>query len=313
MFKQLPNLKLLRTFECAARKKSYSLAAEELCVSQAAVSQQMRQLESQLACKLFTRQDKAMILTASGEILYKVTYSALNQLNEGIASISKRHDSHTITISSTQAFINLWLMPKLHLFNQAYPQITLKVVASAGFDDLNDQNIDLAIRFGQNVIANTPSQYHCEYFGEDKVWPVCTNAVLNEFQFKTPNELLKTWLVSLENPGAYGWSEWFKANQCDQFESHARWTYVPTTDMALNAVLNQHGVTLAAEYLCNDLIQEGKLKRALNVAHPNSVKRYFVFSRHTSKTEVINIIKQWFVAMMNTRTIAIKNLEESKD
>ncbi len=299
MFKHLPNLKIVRTFECAARKQSYSLAAEELYISQAAVSQQMRLLESQLRCKLFTRQDKKMMLTQQGEAFYQATFSALSTLSDCVHAFSKGGVSPQITITSTQAFINLWLMPKLSLFSDQHPDIQINVLASSGFDDLNAEHIDLAIRFGQNVTKNTPNHYRCEFFGEDKVLPVCSQALANKYNFQTPNDFLKTWLVSLDEPGPFNWPDWFKACHSSKYKTHTQWTYVPSTDMALNAVLNQHGVTLAAEYLFHDLITQGNLCVPVNIPHPNKVKRYFVYPQQSQKNQRLKRFMDWLKSEMN--------------
>ena len=108
MFK---NINLLVTFECAARHQNYSIAAKELCISQAAVSQQMRQLEQALNTKLFIRKAKQMLLSQQGEILLDSSRKALGIINQGISQIHQEDIAGVLTITSTQAFTSLWLMP----------------------------------------------------------------------------------------------------------------------------------------------------------------------------------------------------------
>ena len=104
MFK---NINLLVTFECAARHQSYSIAAQELCISQAAVSQQMRQLEQALNTKLFVRKAKQMLLSQQGEILFDTSKKALGIINRGVSQIHKEDIAGELTVTSTQAFTSL--------------------------------------------------------------------------------------------------------------------------------------------------------------------------------------------------------------
>ena len=146
MDKALKNINLLRSFECAARHQSYSKAASELCISQAAVSQQMRQLETALDSQLFIRKGKNMLLTEKGKTLFQAAEQAFSILRKSINEIKAEGIAGRLTITSTQAFMTLWLMPKLHKFSALYPEIEISVMASPGFEDLKQQHIDLAVR-----------------------------------------------------------------------------------------------------------------------------------------------------------------------
>jgi len=207
----LRNFNLYRSLECAARHHSYSKAASELCSSQAAVSQKMRQLEEEIGSKLFIRKDKQMLLTQKGKALFEATKQAFAILQKSINEIKDEGIAGSLTITSTQAFTSLWLMPKLNKFSMRYPDIEIRVMSSSSFDDIKQQHIDLAIRFGMNVQENTDPSLTCEYFGEDPVYPVCSSQLAKTQTFKTPIDLLKTWLVSLENPGPYDWPTWFES------------------------------------------------------------------------------------------------------
>jgi len=125
--KALKNINLLHTFECAARHQSYSRAAIELCISQAAISQQMKQLENNLAIQLFTRKDKSMRLTQQGKLLLTGTQQAFQTIQKSIDEIANKAIAGSLTISSTQAFTTLWLMPKLGKFSAQYPNINIRV------------------------------------------------------------------------------------------------------------------------------------------------------------------------------------------
>jgi LysR family glycine cleavage system transcriptional activator len=296
----LKNINLLHSFECAARHQSYSKAAAELCISQAAVSQQMRQLEENLSAQLFLRKGKSMLLTQQGKTLLLGAQHAFKVLEKSINEITVEEIAGSLTISSTQAFTTLWLMPKLSKFSVLYPEINIRVMSSPQFEDLKEQHIDLAIRFGLSVEENTDTSLNCEYFGEDPVYPVCSAALAKSINFTAPEDLLKTWLVSLDNPGCYDWPSWFEHAQTQGYQTHQQWTEVHSTDMALNAVLNGHGFTLAARYLIIEQLESGQLVMPVNIPHPNVVKRYFVYDENSAKIVRLNTFTDWLTKEMNS-------------
>lgn len=211
MDKRLNNLNNLRCFESAARNQSYSKASIELCLSQAAVSQKMRQLEESLTTKLFVRQGRKMVLTESGIKLLEVTQQAFDTLINGLNDIQSEEVTGSLTITSTPAFTSMWLMPKLHEFSMQYPEVKIRVASSNRFEDLKHNHIDLAIRFGTSVDKNTSSDFICEYFGQDEVYPVCSKKLADKINFDKPQDILKTWLVRLEKQGPYNWQTWFES------------------------------------------------------------------------------------------------------
>jgi len=260
----------------------------------------MRKLEENLATQLFLRKGKTMQLTQQGNTLFLATQKALQIIEKNINEITNEEISGSLTISSTQAFIALWLMPKLTKFSALYPNIKIRVKSSASFEDLKEQHIDLAIRFGLNVQENTDPELNCQYFGEDAVYPVCSAELAKTMIFSTPKDLLKTWLVSLDKPGCYDWPSWFAHTNTLGYHEHQQWTEVHSTDMALNAVLNGHGFTLAARYLCLEQLNAGKLVMPVKIPHPNVVKRYFVYDINSAKISRLKIFTHWLTQEMNS-------------
>lgn len=290
MFK---NVNLLVTFECAARHRSYSRAALELCISQAAVSQQMRQLEKRLEAKLFIRKAKQMCLSQKGEVLFKSCQEGLTIIKEGISQIHQEGIAGEITVTSTQAFTSLWLMPRLKNFARQYPDIQVRFMPSAGFENIKDSPIDLAIRFGTQVRANTSDELVSEYFGESPVFPICSAELATNLDMSSPRDLLSTWLVTLEEPGAYNWEAWFEEVNVTGCEQHKYWTRVNSTDTALTAVLHGHGITLAAPYLCQRHLDSGELIIPFSIPHPATVKRYMIYDPQSSKVARLNVFMEW--------------------
>ncbi|WP_233558118.1 LysR substrate-binding domain-containing protein [Alginatibacterium sediminis] len=296
---KLPNFNLLRSFESAARHQSYSRAANELCISQAAVSQQMRNLESNLGVQLFQRKGKKMHLTEPGVTLLKAAQKAFGILQESVNAITKQELAGSLTISSTQAFIALWLMPRLSQFSALYPEIQIRVLSSAKYEDLKLEHIDLAVHFGNQVKRNTNPEYACEFFGEDFVYPVCSARLNDSFNFEEPSDLLNSWLVGLDQANSYDWSSWFDHCNVRTYQNHQQWTLVHSTDMALNAVQNGHGVALAAHFLVRDKIDSGELVIPIKTPHPKSIQRHFVFDPQSSKLARLNVFMRWIESEMS--------------
>ncbi|SFD42209.1 LysR substrate-binding domain-containing protein [Pseudoalteromonas denitrificans] len=300
MDKRLRHLNNLRSFESAARHQSYSKAATELCLSQSAVSQQMRQLEISLDTKLFIRKNRAMALTQSGIKLLHATQHAFDLLLNSFNDIQCEDIEGDLTITSTPSFSSLWLMPKLHQFSIKHPQIKIRIASSNHFEDLKQSHIDLAIRFGTHRVENeTSDDLTCEYFGEDNVYPVCSTQLAQEIDFDAPQDILKSWLINLENAGAYNWEAWFKHANIKNHQSHTQWTEVNSTDIALSAVLSGHGFALAAESLFSQFLNAGTLAIPIKIKHPLTVKRYLVFDPNSAKKARLNIFMSWLKEEMN--------------
>jgi len=293
MDKRLKQLNNLRSFESAARHQSYSEAAKELFVSQAAVSQQMRQLEAAMGSRLFTRNGRKMQLTESGEKLYSATDKAFDILLKGFNSIQTEDVAGSLTITSTQAFTSLWLMPRLYKFSIKHPEIKIKVVSSNSIEDLRQGHIDLAIRFITANEVDTSDGMSYEFIAEDHVYPACSPQLVSEYNFQEPKDILNCWLVNLENQGRINWPIWFKHAGVDNYKAHKKWTEVSTGDMALSAVLSGHGFTLASQALFSQYVSTGQLVIPFNIKHPISFKRYFVFDPNSAKKARVNVFTAW--------------------
>lgn len=293
MDKRLKQLNNLRSFESAARHQSYSKAAKELFVTQAAVSQQMRQLEAAMGSQLFVRNGRKMQLTESGEKLYTATHKAFDTLLKGFNSIQTEEVAGTLTITSTQAFTSLWLMPRLYKFSIKHPEIKIKVVASNCIEDLRQGHIDLAIRFITTGEVDTSDDMVYEFIAEDHVYPACSPQLVTEYNFKEPSDVLNCWLVSLEHQGPINWPAWFKKAGVENYQCHKKWTEVSSGDMALSAVLSGHGFTLASQALFSQYVNTGQLVIPFNIKHPVSFKRYFVFDPNSAKKARLDVFIAW--------------------
>jgi LysR family glycine cleavage system transcriptional activator len=302
MDKRLKHLNALHSFESAARNQSYSIAAGELFVSQAAISQQMRHLEDNLQEKLFIRRGRNMVLTQSGEKLFHACRLGFNEIIKGLNSIQCEGIAGELTITSTQAFCSLWLMPRLYKFSQAHPKINVKILGSNQVEDLQKKHIDLAIRFGTNNSQLDQSNLITESFGQDYVYPVCTPDLINNGCLNSPKDLLNCRLVSLANEKVVTWQQWFEHVGVKGFAKHDKKTEVTSSDMALSAVLSGHGVTLAARAMFMPYIHTKQLVIPFNIKHPVTWNRYLVFDSSSAKKARIRVFIDWLQQEMKQTT-----------
>lgn len=293
MDKRLKHLNALYSFESAARHQSYSKAAEELYVSQAAISQQMRLLESKLDTALFIRSGRNMMLTPNGEKLHLACREGFSHIIDGLNSIQREGVAGDLTITSTQAFCSIWLMPRLYKFSLLHPEINIKILGSNQLEDLQKKHIDLAIRFSTNTTITNKEQFIIEPFGEDYVYPVCAPRLLTDGCINNVSDLLRCRLISLANERVVTWARWFEHIHVQGFEKHTLKTEVTSSDMALSAVLAGHGVTLAAQTMATPYLQTKQLVIPFNIKHPVEWQRYLVYNANSSKKARIDIFKEW--------------------
>src|SRR3954463_7032253 len=144
---RLPSLDLIRGFEAAARQMSFTRAAQELHVTQSAVSRQIKTLEEHLGTKLFARFNRALKLTPEGETLYVTAQSVMRQIEEAAMRLSTKGDDRLLTVTTTLSFAALWLAPRLGHFRKTSRDTDVRLAATNETTNLERDRIDVAIRF----------------------------------------------------------------------------------------------------------------------------------------------------------------------
>ena len=147
--RKLPPLNAIRAFEAAARHESFTAAANELCVTVTAISHQIRQLEAILGQKLFVRSGRALALTAQGQAIFPLLRVSFDHMANAFATIHSQNPGDAITVSTTRAFAERWLMPRLEQFNAAFPTVVVHVDGTEDVVAPGAHGIDLAVRYGK--------------------------------------------------------------------------------------------------------------------------------------------------------------------
>jgi LysR family glycine cleavage system transcriptional activator len=175
MLRRLPPLNALKAFEAAARSESLTRAAEELCVTQGAVSQQVKALEATLGIKLFVRERQRLVITEAGREYLAVVRDALDRIAVGTERLVQRQTSGVLTVSTSPDFAAKWLVHRLGRFAEAHPDVDLRVSATMHHVDFAREEVDLAVRHGDGNWAG---------------WASCAFAPSGFFRFAAPSLFL---------------------------------------------------------------------------------------------------------------------------
>jgi LysR family glycine cleavage system transcriptional activator len=288
MPRDLPSLNAVRVFEAAARQQSFSRAAEELCVTQSAVSRQIQKLEAELGQPLFTRNGPHLALTDSGRDYYAVVQQGLGVIQRGTERLFRRTSAPVLTLSTTPSIITSWLVPRLADFERRHPGISLHLSTSTEVVDFAIRtDVDAAIRFGRGQWPNLS----LELLLDDVIFPVCRADVAR--RLKRPSDLLGERLLS-ESPSWDLWSEWFAA---------AGIKHAPTKphrlsndfNVQLQAASLGHGIALARGILAADTLREGRMVCPFPIAAPSPLQYYFVCLPERRNEPAIATLREWLL------------------
>src|SRR2546430_8315351 len=204
--RRLPPLNALKAFEAAARHESFTRAAEELCVTQGAVSHQVKALEAELGIKLFNRERQRLIITEAGRDYLAVLRDAFDRIAVGTERLVQRQTSGVLTVSTSPDFAAKWLVNRLGRFAEAHPGIDLRVSATMHHIDFVREEVDVAVRHGDGNWPGLDAIRVCV----EQLFPVCSPKLMSgRNKIAKPSDLLKSQLLHLADSKA--WSEWFEA------------------------------------------------------------------------------------------------------
>ncbi|MEF3047020.1 LysR substrate-binding domain-containing protein [Pseudotabrizicola sp. L79] len=256
---RLPSLSLFQTFEVVARRSSFTLAANELCLTQSAVSRQIKSLEDDLGLLLFRRLHREIELTAEGRRLFASVTQGLQEIGGCVAGLRASAENPQITVSASVAFSYFWLMPRIERFSARHPDIDLRILATDQKMDLRQEGVDVAILYGRGQWEG--AQTHL-LFGE-KVYPVCSPTYLrNHPALRTPSDMLDQTLLHLDGGGniwgGVDWPVWL-ATQGVTGQPVRRCVRLNSYPMILQAAEAGRGVALGWSYITDAMLADGRL------------------------------------------------------
>lgn len=254
MSRLLPPLRLLLAFEGVVRRKSMQRAAEELNVSQPAVSQALRQLEDFVGAQLLDRRTRPISLTEAGRILATATTEGLQRITDALGEIRalSSRDDESVTISCSVGFGTYWLMPRLAAFYEEYPDIAVNVLTTLQGSSIRAPGVDIDMRYGSG--RWTDGEIH--KLMEERVVPVCSPALrdsLSARDFAT----LPLLHVNADEQNWVSWTQYLTA--VDLPPNTAKGRQFTNYVQATQAALDGQGVLLGWDSIAADLVRKGRL------------------------------------------------------
>ncbi len=287
MARDLPSLNAIRAFEAAARLTSFSRAADELSVTQSAVSRQIQKLEAELGQLLFARNGPRLSLTERGREYYGVVQQGLGVIKRGTERLF-HHSAPVLTITATPSIITNWLVPRIGDFERRLTGTTLHLNSSTAVVDFAvSMNVDVGIRFGKGRWPNVAA----DLLVDDVIFPVCRAEVAR--RLKRPTDLLGEQLLT-ESPSWDLWADWFAAAGV----AHTPPKPVRLSDdfyVQLQATLLGRGVTLARGLLVADALREGRVVCPFPIAAASRLQYYVVCHAERHGEPGIAALRQWLL------------------
>jgi LysR family glycine cleavage system transcriptional activator len=289
----LPPLDQLEAFEASARHLSFTKAADELALTQSAVSRQIAALEEHYGLPLFQRLHRALRLTDDGLALQRVVGDVLSRLHQIGGELKRDRRAKTVVVTTTPGFAGLWLIPRLAGFTNAHPEVDVRISAVYTLVNLNRDGVDLAIRYQSEDDIDANSHL---LFG-DMVLPVCSPKLLRDPNkpLLAPEDLRHHTLLYLDSgPGAdmQDWPMWLRAMKLEDLKP-ASVMHFSQFDQCINAALAGQGVALGRSPLLKQILRDRKLVAPFkkSVASPRSY--FLVESANAVRKPEVQQFAEW--------------------
>lgn len=296
----------LRVFESAARHLSFKRAAEELFITPAAVSQQIKSLEHQLGIKLFNRHSRGLTLTDEARSGLPSLIRGFDSIADSVYRIRTANRNSTLTVWMAPSFASKWFIPRLHRFSKAHPDIDLSISASPKLVDSNADrhtipaenfyrdNVDVAIRFGKGDYPG------CRI---DRLFPVfaiplCSPGLMQgEHPLREPADLRFHTLLHDDTryEGRPDWATWLAAANVSDVDS-SRGVHFNHGNLAINAAVNGQGVVLSMKVLAADDLAAGRLVVPFDIGLPLEYAYYLITLQEFSEHANIAAFRDWLLA-----------------
>lgn len=291
MSKRLPPLNALRVFDSAARHLSFTKAAEELFVTQAAVSHQIKTLEEFLGLKLFRRRNRSLLLTEEGQSYYLDIKEIFSSINEATRKLLARSAKGALTVSLSPSFAIQWLVPRLSGFNQAYPGIDVRIQAVDREEDKLADDVDVAIFYGRgNWTGLRTDRLYAEY-----LIPVCAPSLLTgEKPLKTLSDLIYHTL--LHDTSRRDWQAYVRQLEIQNQINVQQGPIFSHSSMVIQAAVHGQGVALVNNVMARSEIESGRLVRPFPDVLVSKNAFYLVCQDSQAELGKIAAFRQWILS-----------------
>lgn len=287
----LPPLTALRAFEAAGRHMSFAKAAEELHVTPAALSFQIKSLENHLGAPVFRRLNRAVELTDAGRALLPSMSQGFDALRSGWSAARRVTDTNTLVVTAGPAFTSKWLAPRLFHFAQAHPEIELRFSASLKIMDFQRDEVDVAIRFG----PGRDDGFFSRAIFDEWTTPVMTPSLAEHLT--APQDLARATLLhtndTIEMARQADWAVWFRAAGLGEVPKGGPQFTLP--DNAIDVAIGGGGVALGRISLCYNALAEGRLVAPFPLALKTDSHYRFVCPKGSEERPQVAAFLDWIL------------------
>lgn len=295
MKRSLLPLNALRAFDAAARHMNFKRAADDLSVTPAAISQQIRTLEEFLGVELFKRTNRSLILTEAGRASLASLQEGFEKLEEAVDAMTDAKLANDVRISVPPSFASKWLVPRIAHYYERHPLSIVKISATMELADFHSEDVDLAIRYG---LGEYPG-LHVEKLLGDVLYPVCSpELACGENPVRVPEDVLKHTLIhdesSPDDTPANGWRMWLKAAGLNPPEGLPA-LHFNTHALAIEAAVAGRGVALARSSIAEADLKAGRLVRPFTEETPVDFAHYVVCPPEKLKLERVQQFLNWLL------------------
>ncbi len=298
MARPLPGTRALRTLEAAGRHRNFTRAADELGLTPAAVSYQIKEIEEQVGLVLFSRTSRTIRLTEPGQILFEAAGDALDLLNRALTRARKSaRGAALLKVTADAQFATKWLMRRVDRFRERHPEIELRFDVSYGLRNFDLDDVDVGIRFGS---GDYPGLVAHRLFG-NVIVPVCSPRLLETGPpLKVPRDLFSHTLAHIEwsRRGVTwpNWRMWMAAAGISDFDDSGVVAFTSSSD-AVQAALEGHAVALADFAMVANDLSEGRLVQPfdLGIRMAREFAYFLVYPEAASADPRIVAFREWIL------------------
>lgn len=295
MSRRIYPLNALRVFEASARHLSFVKAAEELSVTPAAVSHQVKNLEEYLGLSLFRRKQKGLVLAESGQLLATELQDVFVRLDKAMERVLDDDSQGTLSLTVAPTFAVMWLIPRLHKFSTLYPEIDVRISTSLSLVDFQRDDVDAAIR----LTSEKPVGLEMIKLCDETVTPMCSpHLVEGPDALKTPEDLCKHILLhnhSMDyDPTAPTWRTWLDAAGMNDIDD-TRGMHFSLPDHGLQASMDGEGIVLGWRFLSRKHVSAGRVVEPFDLALPLGPSFYLAYPEAHARRPNITIFREWLL------------------
>lgn len=294
MARKLPPLNALRAFEAAARHLSFTKAADELAVTQAAISHQVKALEDYLGLPLFRRLNRRLVLTEAGQLYLPVLRDAFDAIAGGTVRLHQDQESGPLHVSVVPSLAAKWLLPRMSRFRERHPDIDVMISANLKLIDFSDGVFEVGIRYG---VGNYPG-LRVDRLLDDEVFPVCSPKLLEgPHPLRRPEDLRYHTLLHDEvsrHDESPDWQSWLQAVGVNGIDVR-RGPGFSDSSMVIEAAAAGQGVALGHRWLAAADLESGRIVMPFGPAIPSKFAYYMVSPPALAERRRVRLFREWLL------------------